>query len=214
MSQNELTLKVLEAYTRDVGRGVARIDYDSMDTLNASTGDVIEIKGKRRTVAKCLPLYPSDEGKGIIRIDGLGRNNSGIAKGDSITVKKIKAVAAEKIVVAPLEDYPPIDPGYLVDALESVPFVKGDNVMVPYYGGRLTFQIIGVTPNADAVNVTQKTVFDIIDAFKAFIIDNNMNKGFTQSAKDKRIETLENVIKDLGVILDKFHLREGKQDFK
>ena len=40
--------------------------------LNASTGDVIEIKGKRRTVAKCLPLYPSDEGKGIIRIDGIG----------------------------------------------------------------------------------------------------------------------------------------------
>ena len=58
MSQNALSLKVLEAYTRDVGRGVARIDYDSMDTLNASTGDVIEIKGKRRTVAKCLPLYP------------------------------------------------------------------------------------------------------------------------------------------------------------
>ena len=75
MSQNPLSLKVLEAYTRDVGRGVARIDYDSMDNLGASTGDVIEIKGKRRTVAKCLPLYPSDEGKGIIRIDGLGRNN-------------------------------------------------------------------------------------------------------------------------------------------
>ena len=41
MSQNALSLKVLEAYTRDVGRGVARIDYDSMDTLNASTGDVL-----------------------------------------------------------------------------------------------------------------------------------------------------------------------------
>ena len=68
-------LKVLEAYTRDVGRGVARIDYDSMDSLSASTGDVIEIRGKRRTVAKCLPLYPSDEGKGIIRVDGLVRNN-------------------------------------------------------------------------------------------------------------------------------------------
>jgi transitional endoplasmic reticulum ATPase len=90
MSQNALSLKVLEAYTRDVGRGVARIDYDSMDTLGASTGDVIEIKGKRRTVAKCLPLYPSDEGKGIIRIDGLGRNNSGIAIGDTISVRKIK----------------------------------------------------------------------------------------------------------------------------
>jgi len=26
MSENEISLKVLEAYTRDVGRGVARID--------------------------------------------------------------------------------------------------------------------------------------------------------------------------------------------
>ncbi len=163
MSQNALSLKVLEAYTRDVGRGVARIDYDSMDTLTASTGDVIEIKGKRRTVAKCLPLYPSDEGKGIIRIDGLGRNNSGIAIGDTISVRKIKAVAAEKIVVAPLEAIPPIDERYLADALESVPLIKGDNVMVPYFGGRLTFQVIGVTPAADAVLVTQKTVFHIAE---------------------------------------------------
>ena len=163
MSQNALSLKVLEAYTRDVGRGVARIDYDSMDTLNASTGDVIEIKGKRRTVAKCLPLYPSDEGKGIIRIDGLGRNNSGIAIGDTISVRKIKAGAAEKVVVAPLEAIPPIDERYLADALESVPLIKGDNVMVPYFGGRLTFQVIGVTPAADAVLVTQKTVFHIAE---------------------------------------------------
>ncbi|MDP6857555.1 MAG: CDC48 family AAA ATPase [Candidatus Nitrosopelagicus sp.] len=163
MSEGGLSLKVLEAYTRDVGRGVARIDYDSMDTLNASTGDVIELKGKRRTVAKCLPLYPSDEGKGIIRIDGLGRNNSGIAIGDAITVKKIKAAQAEKVVVAPLEAIPPIDERYLADALESVPLIKGDNVMVPYFGGRLTFQVIGVTPAADAVLVTQKTVFHIAE---------------------------------------------------
>ncbi|MDA0756933.1 MAG: CDC48 family AAA ATPase [Crenarchaeota archaeon] len=163
MSENGLSLKVLEAYTRDVGRGVARIDYDSMDTLNASTGDVIELKGKRRTVAKCLPLYPSDEGKGIIRIDGLGRNNSGIAIGDTIIVKKIKAVPAEKVVVAPLEAIPPIDERYLADALESVPLIKGDNVMVPYFGGRLTFQVIGVTPAADAVLVTQKTTFHIAE---------------------------------------------------
>lgn len=163
MSQNALSLKVLEAYTRDVGRGVARIDYDSMDSLGASTGDVIEIKGKRRTVAKCLPLYPSDEGKGIIRVDGLVRNNAGIAIGDTVAVRKIKAVAAEKVVVAPLEAIPPIDERYLADALESVPLIKGDNVMVPYFGGRLTFQVIGVTPAADAVLVTQKTVFHIAE---------------------------------------------------
>ncbi len=165
VSQNTTTLKVLEAYTRDVGRGVARIDYDSMDSLSASTGDVVEIKGKRKTVAKCLPLYPSDEGKGIIRVDGLVRNNAGIAIGDAVVVKKIKAVPAEKVVVAPLEAIPPIDERYLADALESVPLIKGDNVMVPYFGGRLTFQVIGVTPGSgvDAVLVTQKTVFHIAE---------------------------------------------------
>ncbi len=163
MSQNTLSLKVLEAYTRDVGRGVARIDYDSMDSLGASTGDVIEIKGKRRTVAKCLPLYPSDEGKGIIRVDGLVRNNAGVAIGDAVIVRKIKAVPAEKVIVAPLEAIPPIDERYLADALESVPLIKGDNVMVPYFGGRLTFQVIGVSPAADAVLITQKTIFHIAE---------------------------------------------------
>src|ERR687885_708737 len=160
---SSLSLKVLEAYTRDVGRGVARIDYDSMDSLSASTGDVIEIRGKRRTVAKCLPLYPSDEGKGIIRVDGLVRNNAGIAIGDTVIVKKIKAVPAEKVIVAPLEAIPPIDERYLADALESVPLIKGDNVMVPYFGGRLTFQVIGVTPGADTVLVTKKTMFNIAE---------------------------------------------------
>src|ERR671917_229767 len=135
-----------------------------MDSLGASTGDVIEIRGKRRTVAKCLPLYPSDEGKGIIRVDGLVRNNAGIAIGDTVIVKKIKAVPAEKVIVAPLEAIPPIDERYLADALESVPLIKGDNVMVPYFGGRLTFQVIGVTPpSADAVLVTQKAVFNIAE---------------------------------------------------
>ncbi len=161
MSQQGVTLKVLEAYTRDVGRGVARIDYDAMDALDASTGDIIEIKGKRRTVAKCLPLYPSDEGRGVIRIDGLIRNNSGVAIGDTVTIKKIKAPPAEKVVVAPLEAIPPIDERYLADALESVPVTKGDNIMIPYFGGRLTFQVLGVSPMADAVLITQRTIFAI-----------------------------------------------------
>ena len=162
-NKDTLSLKILEAYTRDVGRGVARLDYDSMGSLRASTGDVIEIRGKRRTVAKCLPLYPSDEGKGIVRVDGLVRNNAGVAIGDTVVVRKIKAVPAEKVIVAPLEAIPPIDERYLADALESVPLIKGDNVMVPYFGGRLTFQVIGVTPAAEVVLITQKTMFHIAE---------------------------------------------------
>ncbi|HEX2106520.1 MAG TPA: CDC48 family AAA ATPase [Nitrososphaera sp.] len=172
MSQNNniVSLKVLEAYTRDVGRGTARIDYDTMGSLAVSTGDIIEIKGKRRTVVKCLPLYPSDEGKGIVRLDGLVRNNAGIGIGDAITARKVKAVPAEKVVISPLEAIPPIDERYLADALESVPLIKGDNVMVPYFGGRLTFQIIGITPPPavdTAAIVTSKTTFTITEKDEA-----------------------------------------------
>src|SRR5271169_208755 len=167
MSQQGVTLKVLEAYTRDVGRGVARIDYDAMDALDASTGDVIEIRGKRRTVAKCLPLYPSDEGRGIVRIDGLIRNNAGVAIGDMVIVRKVKAPPAEKVVVAPLEAVPPIDERYLADTLESVPVTKGDNVMIPYFGGRLTFQVMSVSPVAEAALITQRTVFVISEKGEA-----------------------------------------------
>ncbi len=167
MSQQQVQLKVLEAYTRDVGRGVARLDYAAMGTLTASTGDVIEVKGKRRTVAKCLPLYPSDEGRGILRIDGVIRNNAGVAIGDTVIAKKVRAPPAEKVVVAPLDAVPPIDERYLADALDSVPVTKGDNVIVPYFGGRLTFQVTGVSPVAEAALITQRTVFVISEKREA-----------------------------------------------
>lgn len=155
------TLSVREAYTRDVGKGVARIDYDAMAAFNVSTGDAIEFKGKRRTVARILPLYPADEGKGIVRIDGLGRNNSGTAIADTIAIRKIKAVKAEQVEVAPLEEIPPIDERYLAEALESVHLIRGDKVWVSYSGRPLTFQVIGVTPAEDAVWISRKTIFQI-----------------------------------------------------
>ena len=36
-------MRIFERYREDVGRAVARIDYDSMNAINANTGDTIEI---------------------------------------------------------------------------------------------------------------------------------------------------------------------------
>ena len=160
MKDKIIKLIILEAYTRDVGRAVARIDYKSMDDLGASTGDILEISGRHRSVARCLPLYPTDQGKQTIRVDGLARNNTGMGIGDTLTVRKIKTVPAEKITVMPLESIPPIDERYLADALENVPVIKNDTVMVPYFGGRLTFQIVDTIPNAGVI-IDQKTQFTI-----------------------------------------------------
>ena len=65
-----------------------------MKALGVSAGDILEIKGKRRSVAKCLPLYPSDEKIGVVRVDGLVRNNTGITIGDTVTLRKLKTVSA------------------------------------------------------------------------------------------------------------------------
>jgi len=84
------TLKVEDAYTRDIGKGIVRMDYDSMDSINASTGDVIEVKGARKTLAVCLPVYPSEDGKGILRADSLFKHNAGISRGDNVTIQDKK----------------------------------------------------------------------------------------------------------------------------
>jgi transitional endoplasmic reticulum ATPase len=159
------SLKILEAYTRDVGRGIARIDYEALDSLKASAGDIIEIAGgKRPIIAKCMPLYPSDEGRQVIRIDGLARSNSGIAIGDAVTITKVKAVAAEKVTLAAVESVPQIDEQYLTDALDNIPIVKGDKVTVPYFGGRLTFEVIAVTPASVPTLSNKGTIFHITES--------------------------------------------------
>ena len=164
MTKSQFT--VLESYTRDVGCCVVRIDKNTMDDLNIVPEDIVEIMGKRNAVAKCLQLYPADEGKKIIRIDGLTRNNCKVEIGDVVSVKEAKSVAADSVMVAPLEALPPLDPRYLANELEGAPIVTEQFVMVSYFGGRLTFMVIGTTPEISddikAVIVAPKTEFGIL----------------------------------------------------
>ena len=156
-------LKLLEAYTRDVGRGIVRIDYDTMDDLGLSTGNVVKVIGKRTTVGKVLPLYPSDEGKQILRTDKLIRDNSKSEIGSTIKIEKIEAVRCIGLEVKPLECIPPIDDRYVADALEGVGIVLGDKVVIPYFGGRLSFEVIKTEPEGFTI-IDQRTNCKILDA--------------------------------------------------
>lgn len=93
---NPLSLKVLEAYSTDIGRGVARIDQNSLNLLSLSEGDSVEIIGKdKRVEAKCLALLPYDEGGGIIRVDPHITKSIGVSIGETINIRTIK-VDSEK----------------------------------------------------------------------------------------------------------------------
>ena len=175
-------MKVCTAYAKDIGDGIIRMDYDTMRSLDVSTGDILEIKGEQSTVVKCLPLYLPDEGKGIIRIDRLIRNNSGLILGDTASLQKVKSVSAEKVIVSSHEEVSEI-PGervlddvqkmfttpygrfYLGNRLLGVPLVKDDYVWIPYFGNMITFQITKVFP-ADAILVDAKTIFYFDDEYE------------------------------------------------
>lgn len=155
-----IDLKVFEAYDRDAGRYVARIDYDSMSSIGANTGDIITIKGKRKTVARCLPLYPTDERKYMVRIDGLSRSNARTELNDFIKLEKTIVTRAEQVTIKPATSFPPIDGNYIASAMENIPIVNGDNLLIPYFGGRLDVKVISLIPDVVTV-VDSKTLFHI-----------------------------------------------------
>ena len=176
-----MTLKIIESYTRDICKGVVRIDHQLMEGLGVSAGGVVEVVGhtrpgeapgttpgtkevekRRRIVARCLPLYPSDEGQSTIRIDGLGRRNIGSSIGDTVTVKKARVGDAVKVVVVAADAAPPITEQFMADMLQGLPLVVEDEVAVPYFGARQMFKVVDVFPKADVV-VTPETVFQIVD---------------------------------------------------
>ena len=60
------TKTVEDGYIRDRGSKTVRMESELMDKLNLCVNDVVEIKGKKTTVAKCSSLFPQDENERII----------------------------------------------------------------------------------------------------------------------------------------------------
>jgi transitional endoplasmic reticulum ATPase len=52
------TFRVAEAQSRDVGRGIARIDVEMANELGLTTGDIVEIKGKKNNGSCLLARLP------------------------------------------------------------------------------------------------------------------------------------------------------------
>jgi hypothetical protein len=103
---NILPLKVLEGYSTDIGRGVARIDQKSLNLLSLSEGDSVEIIGNDRKIqAKCLALLPYDEGGGIIRVDPNLSKTLGVSIGETITIRTMKIDSEKNSVRSVAKDY-------------------------------------------------------------------------------------------------------------
>ncbi|MGI0100459.1 MAG: CDC48 family AAA ATPase [Candidatus Micrarchaeaceae archaeon] len=156
-----IELTVAGALVTDDGRGIARIDSKARKMLNLISGDVIEVKGKRKSTAAIVwQAHQQDEGLDFIRIDGWIRQNIGVGIGDRVFVTKVDVKNAEKIILAPPPNQrTPISPDfaeYAKNRLEDKPLVKGDVVPIAMFGYAFNFIVTQVNPHG-VVRVTKDT---------------------------------------------------------
>jgi len=156
--QPSMTLRVSESLPKDVGRGVARIDPADMQAIGVSVGDIIEVIGKKNTVAKLMPIYSDYRGKQLIQIDGLVRENAKVGIDERVKVRKITSRPAEKIILDPMTLIAdgPRENRYIGRLIEGLPLIKGDRIRANLIGARSQdFTVLDTTP--DGVVMVQPT---------------------------------------------------------
>ncbi|UNQ74257.1 CDC48 family AAA ATPase [Infirmifilum sp. NZ] len=162
---NEIELKVYEVRQHEAGRGRVRIDEDAMEALGISAGDVVEIEGKRKTVAIAWPGYAEDKGKGIIRMDGWTRKNAGVSIGDKVKVRKAEVKPAVVVRLAPVSMTLAVDENfvaYVKKRLLDRPIIEGDIIQIPVLGQVIHFNVVSIKPKG-VVMVTEKTQLKILE---------------------------------------------------
>ncbi|OGO05767.1 MAG: AAA family ATPase [Chloroflexi bacterium RBG_13_56_8] len=163
--EQSLSLRVGEAPSKDVGRGLARMDPQDLEQLGISIGDVVEIRGKRATVARAMPAYMAQRGLGLIHMDGILRANAGAGLDERVTVRRVEVQPARSITLAPVEElrtsFSPGQARYLARLLDGIPVVAGDRVRVNLVGTRAQNFTVGETSPAEAVLVTPASVIRV-----------------------------------------------------
>jgi transitional endoplasmic reticulum ATPase len=144
-------LKVAEALPKDVGRGLVRLDPQDLERLGVDIGDVVEIAGKRPTVARAMPAYAAQRGQGLIQMDGILRANAGAALDERVNVRRVEVQPARTVVLAPVAalrtSQGAAQARYLARLLDGIPVVSGDQVRVDLIGTRAqTFTVAETAP--------------------------------------------------------------------
>jgi transitional endoplasmic reticulum ATPase len=162
---SEIQLRVGDARQRDVGRGIARIDQRTMQKLEISAGDVIEICGKRTTSAIAWPAYSEDQNRELLRIDGFTRKNAGVAINEYVVVRPAKVKTALSLTLAPVDMRLNVDEdftNFVRNRLMERTLVEGDTTLVMMLGHAIPFTVTKTRPHG-IVKVTDETKLTILN---------------------------------------------------
>jgi transitional endoplasmic reticulum ATPase len=143
-----LKLRVTEAINKDVGRALARMGPEDLEKLQLTIGDIVEVSGRRRTVAKAMPAYKEFRGQSRVQLCGLTRENAGAGLDDYVKVRKVAWRPADRVVLAPLSIIPSArDLDYIGNLLDGLPVLEGDRLRAVLFGSRwVDFKVESSTP--------------------------------------------------------------------
>jgi transitional endoplasmic reticulum ATPase len=147
--RRKVELKVEDADRNDLAKGVARIDQASMEQLQVSIDDTVEIAGKRKTAATVYQAPPPDEGRSIIRIDAYIRRNAGTSVGGLVEVCRAEVHDAMAVVLAPIGMRLNVDDDFelfLKNKLFDRPVNRRDAIQVIMLGQPIQFMVVNTKP--------------------------------------------------------------------
>ncbi|MFH0986955.1 MAG: CDC48 family AAA ATPase [Candidatus Micrarchaeota archaeon] len=159
-----IELRVSEGMQEDVGRGIIRLDTNARKKLGVTSGDIVEITGKKTSAAIVWHCYPNDEGMGITRIDGFIRQNVGIGVGDVLKVVKPKAITeCKKLTIAPTQGirFSGDFINYTKQRIVGRPIMQGDSLLIPVFNQPLVFKAVQVHPAKQLCQITADTQLTI-----------------------------------------------------
>ncbi|MHA1335741.1 MAG: CDC48 family AAA ATPase [Promethearchaeota archaeon] len=129
--EKSIKLRIERLEKKRSGRSLCYVDQQVMEEMGLVTGDIIEIRGKKKT-AGIVVSSVADRGKKIIRLDGIQRLNAGATIGEFVTIKLAEVYPAEEVVLTPTR--PDIDMKRQSEAIKGKlidkPVVMGDIVDV------------------------------------------------------------------------------------
>jgi transitional endoplasmic reticulum ATPase len=161
-NSNKVSLKVAETNPKFVGRGMALVDPKVMEEMDLSTGDVLEISGKKKSYVLLWSSQREDQGKKLIRIDGYTRNNIGVGIDDIVSVRKVNVKKAEQVILAPTEELNIVGlEEYLPELLEGRVVTRGDMIPLNIMGRRIGFAVTSTSPIDAASLIDSNTEFII-----------------------------------------------------
>ncbi len=157
-----LKLKTTEAMAKDLGRGLVRIDPADLAKMGAEVGDIVELSGKRKTVAKAMPMFKEHRGQARAQLDGVTRENAGVTLDQMVAVRKIMPRAAERVVITPLDIVPTDrDLNYVGSLVDGLAVLTGDRIRASLFGARSAdFKVAGTVPPGPVV-IRPTTILEV-----------------------------------------------------